>query len=90
MKLDQLTTIPDDLLAAITGGRFNPAGGGPMRVMTVLDNPGRAFNRGMDAVGAGNNTREGQRYVPAQMNRNGSITQGSFENTRPSPVPRSQ
>jgi hypothetical protein len=90
MKQDAIPTIPAAALATVTGGRFNPAGGGPMNVMTVLDNPGRAVNNAMDAVGAGNNTRPGQTYVPAQMGKDGSITQGQFKSSNPSPVPRSK
>lgn len=84
-----IDTIGPELLANVVGGRsINPAGGTAMNVMTVLDNPGRAFNRGMEAVGAGNNTRAGQTYVPATANKDGSINQGHFK-SGPSPVPRS-
>lgn len=86
---DQLPTIAATTLATVIGGRsVNPAGGAAMNVMTVLDNPGRAFNRAMESVGAGNNTRAGQTYTPAQMNSNGSVTDGRFT-SGPSPVPKS-
>jgi len=71
-------------------GRMNPAGRG-MDAMTMLDNPGRAFNRGMEAMGAGNNRREGQSYTPAQMNPGGSITDGGFRSNGSGPsIPMSQ
>lgn len=89
MKHDQFLSISTTTLATVIGGRnINPAGGGPMNVMTVLDNPGRAFNRTMEGLGAGNNTRAGQSYTPATANKDGSINDGHFK-SGPSPVPRS-
>lgn len=84
-----LSVHPIELATVIGGRSMSPASNLPMSVMTVLDNPGRALNRAMDSVGAGNNTREGQTYSPASSNKDGSINQGHFQ-PGPSPVPASR